>query len=111
MNEESNTHSIAERIPVTQELDDEVDFSPFFDYLQSAQGHEIASRVLSLVEDIKKAALDKNFSHARFNRGLEAGVLVVAIVVIAGLSIIGKLNSTVGILLGSVVGYFFGRNK
>lgn len=94
-----------------REDDEEIDVSPFLDYLQSPQGHEIASRVVTLIEDVKKATVDKNFSHAKFNRWVEFGVIVVVIVAVVGLSIVDKLNPTVGVLLGSVVGYFFGKNK
>lgn len=93
------------------EEDQEVDVSPFLDYLQSPQGHEIASRVVGIIEDVKKATIDKNYSHAKFNRWVEAGVIVVVVGAVVGLSVVDKLNPTVGVLLGSVVGYFFGRNK
>ena len=91
--------------------EEELDYSPVFEYLQSPQGHELASRIVGLVEDVKKATIDKNFSHAKFNRWLEVGVIVVVVAAVVGLSIIDKLNPTVGVLLGSVVGYFFGKNK
>ena len=94
-----------------REQAEEIDVSPFLDYLQSPQGHEIASRVVGLIEDVKKATVDKNFSHAKFNRWVEAGVIVVVIGAVVGLSIVDKLNPTVGVLLGSVVDYFFGKNK
>lgn len=89
----------------------EVDFSPLLDYLQSPQGHDIASRIVSIVEDVKKVTLDKNYSHAKFNRWMEAGVIAIVVSAVVGLSVIDKLNPTVGVLLGSVVGYFFGKNK
>jgi len=95
----------------THEDDEEIEVSPLLDYLQSPQGHEIASRIVTLVEEVKKATVDKNFSHAKFNRWVEFGVIVVVIVAVVGLSIVEKLNPTVGVLLGSVVGYFFGKNK
>ncbi len=97
--------------PSTPDEYEDVDVAPFFEYLQSRQGHEVASRVIGIIEDVKKATIDKNYSHAKFNRWMEAGVLVVVIVAIVGLSVIDKLNPTVGVLPGSVVGYFFGRNK
>lgn len=100
----------SEPLPAEQE-DQEDDLSPFVDYLKSPQGHEIASRVVGIVEDVKKATIDKNYSHAIFNRWLEAGVIVVVVGAVVWLSIVDKLNPTVGVLLGSVVGYFFGRNK
>lgn len=91
--------------------EEELDYSPVLEYLQSPQGHELASRIVGIVEDVKKATIDKNFSHAKFNRWLEVGVIVVVVAAVVGLSIIDKLNPTVGVLLGSVVGYFFGKNK
>lgn len=98
--------------PLSSEKEDQdVDIAPFVDYLKSPQGHEIASRVVGIVEDVKKATIDKNYSHAIFNRWLEAGVIVVVVGAVVGLSVVDKLNPTVGVLLGSVVGYFFGRNK
>lgn len=90
---------------------EEVDISPLIAYLTSPQGHEIASRVVEIIEDVKKATIDKNYSHAKFNRWLETGVLVIVIAAVVGLSIIDKLNPTVGVLLGSIAGYFFARNK
>ncbi len=91
--------------------DDEIDFSSFFQYLQSQQGHEMASRVIGLIEDVKKAAVDKSYSNVKFNRWMEAGIIVVVITATVLLSILDKLTPTVGILFGSIVGYFFGKNK
>lgn len=98
-------------LPAVSDEGQEADLSPLLDYLRSPQGHEIASRVVGIIEDVKKATIDKNYSHAKFNRWVEAGVIVVVVGAVVGLSIIDKLNPTVGVLLGSVVGYFFGRSK
>ena len=76
--------------------EEEIDVSPFMDYLQSPQGHEIASRLVGIIEEVKKVTLDKNFSHAKFNRWMEAGVIVVVIGSVVLLSIMDKLNPTVG---------------
>lgn len=43
------------------EFQDE-DWSPLFDYLKSANGHQIASRIIGLIEDVKKSTIDKNYS-------------------------------------------------
>jgi hypothetical protein len=109
-NDQLPTKTDTELLPASEE-GQEVDFSPFIDYLQSPQGHEIASRVVGIIEDVKKATIDKNYSHAKFNRWVEAGVILVVVGAVVGLSVVDKLNPTVGVLLGSVVGYFFGRNK
>lgn len=108
-NDQLPTKTDIELLPA--EEDQEVDFSPFIDYLKSPQGHDIASRVVGIIEDVKKATIDKNYSHAMFNRWLEAAVIVVVVGAVVGLSVVDKLNPTVGVLLGSVVGYFFGKNK
>ncbi len=109
-NDQLPTKTNTELLPASEE-DQELDFSRFFDYLQSSQGHEIASRVVGIIEDVKKATIDKNYSGAKFNRWIEAGVILVVVGAVVGLSVVNKLNPTVGVLLGSVVGYFFGRNK
>lgn len=97
--------------PLANEEDEGIDLSPFLDYLQSSEGHEIASRVVGIVEDVKKVALEKSYSHAKFNRWMEAAVIVAVVGAVVLLSVLEKLNPTVGMLLGSVVGYFFGRHK
>ena len=38
-------------LPLASEEDQEIDFSPLIGYLQSPQGHEIASRVVRIIED------------------------------------------------------------
>jgi hypothetical protein len=115
MNDQEKKTEVVSQQPMTVApqvpKEDEVDFSPFFNYLQSPQGHEMASRVLALIEGLKKVTIDKTISHAKFNRWMEAGVISVVIAAVVTLSILDKLNPTVGILLGSVVGYFFGKNK
>ena len=97
--------------PAVPPQEDEMDFSPIIAYLQSPQGHEIASRVVGLIEGVKKATIDKSYSQAKFNRWMEVSVMIVVIGAIVGLSFADKLNPTVSVLLGSVVGYFFGKNK
>ncbi|MBM1143646.1 hypothetical protein GN155_007650 [Alcanivorax sp. ZXX171] len=109
MAEEQSKFTAAPKAQV--EGEEEINVSPFLDYLQSSQGHEIASRLVGIIEEVKKVTLDKNFSHAKFNRWMEAGIIVVVIASVVLLSVMDKLNPTVGMLLGSVVGYFFGRHK
>ena len=99
-----------EAAPLAQE-EDEIDFSPFFNYLNGPNGHEIASRVVRLIEDTKKVTIDKSYANAKFNRWMEVSVIIVVVIAIVILSVMDKLNPTVAILLGSIVGYFFGKNK
>lgn len=102
--------------PQTENLPDEFDpeeedwdISPFFEYLKTDKGHEVTTRIISIVEDVKKAALEKSASHAIFEKWLQAGIILVVIVATSLLSYLGKFETSVGVLFGTLVGYIFGR--
>ncbi len=88
---------------------DEPDFKPLFTYLQSPQGHEIATRLLSIVEDVKKSTLEKTTSHAAFEKWLQAGIIFIVVVAASTLSYLGKFDTSLGVLFGTMVGYIFGK--
>ena len=88
---------------------EDVDVQPFLDYLKSPEGHEIASRVLTIVEDVKKATLEKTTKHAAFEKWLQAGVIVVVVIATSILSCLGKFETSLRVLFGTMVGYIFGR--
>jgi hypothetical protein len=91
------------------DAEDELDFQPFFAYLQSPQGHEITTRLLSVVEDIKKSTLEKTTGHAAFEKWLQAGIIFVVVVAASLLSYLGKFDTSLGVLFGTLVGYIFGK--
>ena len=97
-----------ELIPANKS-DDEIDLQPFLGYLQSPQGHEIATRLLSVVEDIKKSTLEKTTNHAVFEKWLQAGIIIVVILASSVLSYLGKFDTSLGVLFGAMVGYIFGK--
>lgn len=95
-------------------------YPPFLEYLQSEQGHQLASRLLALVEDIKKATIesvterhkrDSEFHHRIYKLWLclQAAVFSVTVVVAAVLAWHGKFDATVAALMGTLFGYFLGR--
>jgi hypothetical protein len=92
-----------------EEPQDETDFQPLFTYLQSPQGHEIATRLLSVVEDVKKSTLEKSTSHAIFEKWLQAGIIFVVVIAASLLSYFGKFDTSLGVLFGTMVGYIFGK--
>lgn len=92
-------------------LDEEMEFVTLYDYLQSPEGHEIASRIVEIVEDTKAATIDKRYIQSKFNRWMDAGFIIIVSSVIIVLSVTNKLNLTIGLFLGIVIGYFFGRSK
>jgi hypothetical protein len=91
------------------EPEDKTDLQPLLNYLQSPQGHEIATRLLSVVEDIKKSTLIKTTSHAVFEKWLQAGIIFVVVVAASLLSYLGKFDTSLGVLFGTLVGYIFGK--
>jgi hypothetical protein len=99
---------------------DDIDFSPFFDYLKSTNGHEIASRVIGLIEGLKKNTLDIHAEQTRLDLQLThkfksrfiflQGVVFLSTLVVASILVYyDKFNGTVGLLFGTLVGYFFGK--
>lgn len=88
---------------------DEIDLAPLLAYLRSPQGHEIATRLLTVVEDVKKSTLEKTTSHAAFEKWLQAGIIMVVVVASSLLSYLGKFDTSLGVLFGTLVGYIFGK--
>lgn len=91
------------------EEDEDIDFSPFLNYLESEKGHEIASRVIVIIEDLKKAGIQTATSHAKFERLVQVGIIAVVVISASFLTFYGKFDSTLGVLFGSLVGYLFGK--
>ena len=91
--------------------DDEVDFGPFLKYLQSQQGHEVVGRVLTMIEGLKKFTESRLHAHSVLDQWLKFAVIGIIIGAIVVLSVTGKMDATVGTMLGTAAGYFFGRAK
>lgn len=96
-----------------EKLEDEenIDVSPFLYYLESEQGHELASRVLAIFEDIKKATIQTSTSHAKFEKWLQAMIVLVVVGAASILTYLGKFDSTLGVLFGTLLGYLLVKNK
>ena len=96
-------------IASTEPDDDEIDTGPFLVYLNSDKGHEIASRALKIIEDIKKATIDTTSSHVKFEKTLQLAMIFAVIISTSVLTYFDKFDSTVGVLFGTLVGYLFGK--
>jgi hypothetical protein len=94
---------------IAPEETEEVDLYPFFDYLKTDRGHEVVTRILSIIEDVKKATIEKSASHAIFEKWLQAGIIIVVVVATSALTYLGKFEPSVAVLFGILVGYIFGR--
>lgn len=89
--------------------DEEIDIGPLLQYLQSEKGHELASRGLAIIEDIKKATIQTTTSHAKFEKWMQSGIIIAVVIASSFLTYFGKFDSTIGVLFGTLVGYLFGK--
>ncbi len=89
--------------------EEEIDLGPVLKYLESEKGHELASRTLRIIEDIKKATLETSSSHAKFEKWLQVTIISIVIIASSVLTFFGKFDSTTGVLFGTLVGYLFGK--
>ena len=82
-----------------------LEISPLLEYLKTPQGHELTTRIVAILEDVKKAALTHGSD--QFRRELWfRGVVVVAVIAAATvLAVLDKFSTPVGILFGALMGY------
>ncbi len=119
---EKSSQSQDERTDQSEALEKplEVTYPPLLEYLQSKEGHELASRIVSLLEAIQKATIETSaeqrkreveFHHStvRLWLKLQSGVIAIIIVSAVALAWHGKLDATVAALMGTLFGYFLGR--
>ncbi|MCW7471852.1 hypothetical protein [Leptospira kanakyensis] len=94
--------------------------SEIIEYIMSEPGHEIIKRIITLIEDIKKSTLDKNVELTKINVTnnhkqraylIIQQTIVFVVIVIASiyLAVMDKFSPTIGVLFGTVIGYFFGK--
>lgn len=96
--------------------------APIIAYFASPQGHEVLTRILTILENLKRATIDTTvdqqkraleFQHAtwRFWMWAQIGLVLAAIGTAGILAWHGRLDGGIGTLIGTLVGYVFGKNK
>jgi|SRR5579859_2970629 len=106
--------------PGEHDAEDGPEYPAFLEYLESKEGHELASRVVSIFEGIQKATIEAGveqrkreieFQHSttRLWMKLQAGAITVLLIVAGVLAWHGKLDATVATLMATLFGYFLGR--
>ncbi|MRG71574.1 hypothetical protein GH722_07335 [Alphaproteobacteria bacterium HT1-32] len=98
-------------MPPTIKPEEETDLRSFWTYLSTPSGHEVAIRVVAIIEDLKRFGMERNAGHQKIN--IIGKYILVFTVIIAAvlLSFYDKFDSTIGVLFGTLIGYFFGRSK
>lgn len=113
------------RVDADEDLEGEQEFdnSPnLFDYLSTQNGNEIAKEILKLLGEIKNVTLDASVQEKKatfeFQRQVGREVWIVQVVVftlslilVGVLTYVNKFDSAVAVLLGTLVGYFFGKGQ
>lgn len=98
-------------IPQSQKNDEDFDISPFLSYLKTKEGQEIATRVVAIFEELRKVSLDRSSSLKTVETYLRYVMVLAVIVAAVTLSLYDKFDSTIGVLFGTLIGYFFGRTR
>ena len=103
-------------LPVQQETEEGCDAegyepSPLLDYLETEKGHQIASRVLSILEGIQQATLATNSKHVIFELWFKVITVVLVIIAASILTWFDRFNPTMGVLFGTLMGYVFGKKS
>lgn len=95
----------------------------FLEYLDSPNGHQIATQVLGLIKDLQKATIDTSaeqnrrqveFQQDSWKRGMyvQVAIILAALLSCTFLMWIGKMSDAVGAgLIGTIVGFIFGRRQ
>ena len=80
-----------------------------FDYLETSQGHEVAKRLLDILERLANAKTERDAVALRFDKYIQIAIVIGVLVASTTLAIADKFNTAMGLLLGSLVGYVFSR--
>lgn len=119
--QDARVDSTPEQSPEPPEEAEAAEYPPLLDYLQSKKGHELAGRILAIIEDIKKATIERAAEQHKLTAQSQHKVTVegqrfVFLVVIFTIGVAallawhGKLDATVAAFMGTVFGYLFGRS-
>lgn len=104
------------------EIEEEIPRRTFWEYLETTNGHEIAQKFLQMLSELKSAAtqsmaeekkanLQAELHYKKFQSIIQLSVFSIGLLVVGGLTYTGKFESGVAVLVGTMVGYFFGKSK
>ena len=83
---------------------EEMDVTPFIDYLKTKNGHEIASIVITIFEDLKNVTLDLTADSMKLEKLIQVFLVLLVIVSVVAFTILDKFNSSFGVLFGTLFG-------
>lgn len=92
-----------------QETEVDADPNSLVEYLKTEKGHQLASKIIGIVEDLKKAFLNKKASQTAVERWQLAIAITVIVVAVTVLTLFNRLDPSVAILFGTIFGYLIGK--
>lgn len=111
MSQDPEIMTLERAISVSKTDADEIDFSAFFAYLASKNGHEIATEVLTMLKTRMNQA--GSVTKLAYIGDLVAKILLVAAILgcATWLSVEDKFTSTISLLMGTIIGFVFGKKS
>ena len=91
--------------------EEELDFSPFWGYLQTEQGHKIVEKLIDYLDMGKRSTLLNSGQIARLDKLLQAIVVLSVVIAVSALTYLEKFTPSLGVLFGTLVGYIYGRKN
>lgn len=80
------------------------DWRPMLEYLNSERGHEVAKRVLGIVEGFQQGFAQRGTTAAKWDRWIQAGIIASVLILVATLAVLGKFTNEIGIVVVSLLG-------
>lgn len=94
-------------------LDSEMEMDPdsnaLVEYLKTEKGHQLATKVIGILDDIKKAFLGKTAGQTLIEKWQLALSISVIVFAVTLLTLFDKLDPSVAILFGTLFGYLIGK--
>jgi hypothetical protein len=85
--------------------------SPLMQYLTSDKGYTLASRLLEIIEDVKKDYFERPRRIAILEKWQIAIIFGAVVFAVTLLTLFDKFSPAVGILFGVLVGYIIGKKN
>jgi hypothetical protein len=99
------------RAPDAELLADEepLEAATLFEYLRTSEAHEIAKRVVEIIDEPCKAKLAQDATVVRHEKWLQIAIVIAVVGASTILAVVERFTPTIGVLFGALVGYVFGK--
>ena len=85
--------------------------NPLVEYLKTEKGHQLASKIIGIIDDLKKAFLGKKAGQTVMEKWQLAITISVIVFAVTLLTLMDRLDPSVAILFGTIFGYLIGKKN